>query len=131
MKRRTHLVDPKLERARQMFERWRTQRRKRGPVPEDLWQSAVALARQYGVCRVSRELRLNYERLRARVKAPAPSPRAMRPAFVEVEVPQPPWTGECAIDIENARGQRITLRIKGHNGPELVAALGKVFFDHA
>jgi hypothetical protein len=73
MRRRKDILDPKLERARQLFERWRAGRRKRGPLADDLWQSAIALAGRHGAYRISRELRVNYERLRSRLEAACPS----------------------------------------------------------
>ena len=42
------------------FERWRRSHRGRLPIPEGLWASAAAVARQHGVFRTSKVLRLEY-----------------------------------------------------------------------
>lgn len=58
------------ERVKQLHKRiehWRSSRVKLWPMPESLWTEATALARELGVYRVSRALRLNYESLRRRV----------------------------------------------------------------
>jgi len=62
-----------LERVQHRFELWRRTRKRCSPIPEILWGSAVELAREHGLHRTARALRLNYyslkndsSRLRAR-----------------------------------------------------------------
>lgn len=56
---------------------WRANRKKRGPVPETIWSSAVILAERYSVYRISHAFRLNYGSLKHRLldssKAPIQS----------------------------------------------------------
>mgnify|MGYP000906117048 FL=1 len=65
MQRRFEVNDPKLEQARNAVAAWRARRARLGPMPERLWRAAAALARRYGVSRISSELQVNYARLRA------------------------------------------------------------------
>lgn len=56
----------RVEAVRRRIERWRQMREKRTRMPEDLWDSAVAVARRHGLWAVSRALRVNYECLKGR-----------------------------------------------------------------
>lgn len=56
----TPIVDSTFEAVRQRFEDWRQTRRPSSPIPEALWNEAVALARAYGVNRTAQTLRLSY-----------------------------------------------------------------------
>ena len=112
MRSRKRTMPPDLMSARRALERWRATRTQRA-IPEPLWASAVALAIEHGVHRTSRELRLNYERLRQRVRdrsAAADERRSQLPTFAEVlpgSAPAPvpaPTDGACVIELENARG---------------------------
>ena len=49
-----------MRKAYQRFERWRSARTARLPIPERLWAAAVELARQHGVSRTAQALRLEY-----------------------------------------------------------------------
>jgi hypothetical protein len=72
------------------IEAWRRTRLYRtGAMPEELWRAAAVLAARYGVYRVSRALRLNFENLKKRTFADgvlATTRRAAtrREGFVEV-----------------------------------------------
>ncbi len=58
-----------LERVREKFDAFRINREKFGPLPEDMWESAVQLCCAYPMSKVSKELRLNYSDLLRRVRA--------------------------------------------------------------
>lgn len=115
-----------LTAARKALDRWRATRTQRA-IPEPLWETAVSLAQVHGVHRTSRELRLNYERLRQRVSltSVAAPPRLGASPFVEVvpeklALPSPAAAdGECVIELENARGDRARVQTRGV--PDLAA----------
>ncbi len=116
MRKRKRTIPSELTAARKALERWRATRTQRA-IPEPLWAAAVSLARKHGVHRTSRELRLNYERLRQRVAEGSSSEKALRrvPTFAAV-VPgsvSGPTEGECVIELENARGDRARVRVRG------------------
>ena len=58
-----------LDRVREQFEHWRRTRKKRGAIPEVLWEAAVSLHPEYSLCQISKVLRLGYNDLKHRVQA--------------------------------------------------------------
>lgn len=101
----------------QQFEEWRSSHSGRRPIPEALWKRAADLARQYGVFRTSKVLRLDYSKLKRQMtlaKAPVPPPP---PMFVEFLAPQPSAC-ECIIELEGPRG-KMRIEWKGATPPDL------------
>jgi hypothetical protein len=117
-----------LDEVRRQFEKWRQSRVKLEPIPADLWQLAVSAARHHGIYPVSRELHVEYSRLKREVGGPTPSARCNRsPAsgFVEVRVPAPVVTPECVVEMERPDGGRMRVRV---SAPEHLAALSRSFW---
>ena len=57
-----------LSTARRQFDRWRSrQSSKRARLPEELWQKAVALAREHGLNKTACALGLKYHSLKSKV----------------------------------------------------------------
>jgi hypothetical protein len=108
---------------------YRKQRQRPRCLPENLWMQAAELARQYGVSRVQRALRLNYYDLLQRVEAlPALAveatpaiPQNTTSAFVELKVPHTSLANAATIlELEDRTGRKLTVRLAGENGVELV-----------
>jgi hypothetical protein len=59
----------RLEEARQRVNGWRETRPKLEPMPQELWDAAVALAGEHGVYRVARALRVDYGKLKQLLEA--------------------------------------------------------------
>jgi hypothetical protein len=112
-----------LDQARLRFERWREVRTGRSRIPEALWAEAVGLAREHGLNRTVRALRLNYGDLRKRVESTGGTGRIEETGttFVELLTPRAA-TGvcECILDLENARGSKMRIQLKGSDAPEIV-----------
>jgi hypothetical protein len=53
-------------------------------MPPKLWDSAAAIARMYGVCRIARAVGLDYELLRAKVAKSIERPGLVKPTFVQL-----------------------------------------------
>ncbi len=68
MAERRELQSRDVEEVRSRIEHWRRTRRKRTPMPEELWTEAAALAEEHGVSRVSRALKVQYGSLKRRVE---------------------------------------------------------------
>jgi len=66
-----------MQRICRRFERWRSSHRGRLPIPEGLWASAAAVAREHGVFQTAKVLRLEYGKLKRMVEA---APSGVRPA---------------------------------------------------
>ena len=128
-----------MQRICRRFERWRSSHRGRLPIPEELWASAAAVAREHGVFQTAKVLRLEYGKLKRMVEA-APSgvqPVAARPlgpaTFLEL-VPPPgapagPGLSECLIELEGPRG-KIRIQWKATTAPDL-ASLSRALWESA
>jgi len=65
--RPTVTVPPEIEEAQLQFENWRCERKRGQRIPENLWGTAVELAKQHGVWPTARALNLDHNRLNRRV----------------------------------------------------------------
>jgi len=114
----------KLARGRERFEKWRSKRKTRSRLPEPLWSAAVELAREYGVNKTARALRLDYNCLKKRIECPVSgdgSPRTATPQFLELLSGESNSTVECTIECQSAGGSRIRIHLQGRELPELTA----------
>ena len=107
-----------LSRARRQFDRWRSrQPTKRTRLPKDLWQNAVALAREYGLNKTASALGLKYESLKKHFQATATDESKSgqgRCEFLEF-LPSPVTSPsiDCTIELEDGDGQTVRMHIKG------------------
>ena len=115
-----------IRRSQRKFEQWRQRRRPRAQIPQELWRQAAELACRYGINRTARALRLDYYSLKKRVTAAA---RTVEPSseFVEIlpggmPAPRP----ECLIELDDASGVKMRIRLAGGDLPDVVA-LTRVF----
>ena len=131
-----------LERLRQRFERLRRTRKARSRIPDSLWTAAVAMAKNYGVNRTAKTLRLDYYSLKKRVEraviadhgfavisAGLPEESAAA-AFVELAPPASAVACDCTVELENAAGAKMRVHWKGVEAPDL-AALSRSFWNPA
>ena len=113
-----------IEKARRRLEVWRKSRSRGKRIPDRLWALAAALARSYGVSRVSQTLGLDYNGLKGRAEA-IRTPRRSRlkppPGFVELPlVGQPVLGPNCTVELARGEGSRMTIRWDGKEGLDLV-----------
>lgn len=95
------------------LERWRKKRKGRERIPKTLWTAAGELAREHGVNRVSRVLRLEFNRLRREAEAGGLNrQKQATPAFVEMIASRTPAAGECVLELESPRG-KLRIELKG------------------
>jgi hypothetical protein len=117
----------KLARGRERFEKWRSKHKKRARLPEQLWSAAVKLAHEYGVNRTVRALRLDYSGLKKRMESSVsgePSQAAVRPKFFQLLGSELTTVSvECAIECEDAKGDKIRIHLKGRELPDLAALI--------
>lgn len=132
-RKKTRLLDPRIEPLRKQIERWRRTRAKRSAMPEVLWGAAAELAQKHGVYAAAQALRLSYSSLRTRAEAAGDKRRARterRPpqvTFVELppaglsEVAAP---GGAVVEVVGSSGQRLTVRLRSAelDLPELIRA---------
>ena len=112
-----------MQRIYRRFERWRRSHRGRLPIPEGLWASAAGLAREHGVFRTSKVLRLEYGKLKRMAESAAgrPQPATVPTAFLEV-LPQPVGVSDCVIEVEGPAG-KMRLQWKGATASDLAGLI--------
>lgn len=128
MGRRKRALPAPVEALRGQLEKWRKRRSSlRERIPEALWQSAARLAREHGVHPIASALRLNYDHLKRRVSTGSETAVACQtsePAFVELEVGQPSSEAHCVVELEDRRGAKMTIRLEGSSGVDVVGLAG-------
>ena len=112
-----------MQRVGRGFERWRRSHRGRLPIPEGLWASAAAAARQHGVFRTAKILRLEYGKLKRMAEAASgsPQPATAPTAFLEL-MPQPVGVSDCLIEVEGPGG-KMRLQWKGATASDLAGLI--------
>ena len=100
------------------IEEWRRSRSKRGRMPEGLWLEAAAMAREHGVTRVSRALRINFESLKKRASS-TPSCSSLAPrmesGFVELAMSQTSESAElpeAVVSLSRRDGSRLVIELR-------------------
>ena len=117
-----------MEKARGRFERWRSSHTGRKPIPESLWTVAAEVARAHGIFRTSKVLRLEFNKLKRRVRSSGRKARVtMAPAFVELVAPESAGLSECLIELEGPRG-KMRIQWKGMTPPDL-AGLSRTLWE--
>ena len=103
-----------LERAKAGFATWRETRRGAERIPHGLWGAAVRAAREHGVHRVSRELRLDYNHLKRRCGGVAKGHAASvsAPVFVELDGPGAEAGLACLVELEKGNGTRMRICVR-------------------
>jgi len=113
-----------LESTRRRFDRWREARTGRSRIPEVLWASAVKAAVRYGLNPTSRALRLDYYALKKRVSSAAAGGGHEGEGvatFVELPAPVSMGSCECIVELEDPRGAKMRVHLKGMPAPDLMA----------
>ncbi len=121
-----------FEQVQHRFDVWRKTRKRCSPIPETLWSSAVELAREHGLHRTARALRLNYYSLKKRFPLipGSPSRTQRETTFVELLPPVAADHSGCTIEMKNAQGGKMKIHVQGLGGPDL-AVLSDSFWRAA
>ena len=116
-KAKTSKIPGDIARLRQRIERWRRTRRKRSPMPEELWQAAARAAQVHGVWPVARDLGVAYATLKDRAtRKPSTKRRKGKSEdtgeFVELSAAQLLGANPKAavVELQTKDGLRITIR---------------------
>jgi hypothetical protein len=104
-----------LEQVKRRFERWRASRKRGQHIPRPLWDSAVILAKEHGLERIASELRIKYDGLKKQLEGGEVPGRAVvgEARFVELFAPTSVGACECVVELQNARGARMRIQLKG------------------
>lgn len=113
-----------LARLERRFTAWRKSRSVGQRIPHPLWKAAVQVASEHGLNQTASALKLDYYSLKKRVDGN----RASSASFVELPSPSYPVVSECVIELEDGRGARMRVHLKGQNVPDLLP-LSRQFWD--
>jgi len=112
---RTQFSQSDLSQLERQLDSWRQSQFGYSRLPEEAWAAAATLATSLGVGCVARALRLDYVKLKDRVKQQPglPASTALPAAFVELQMEGSPsgaprW---CRIELSDAVGGRMTVQL--------------------
>jgi len=97
---------PDLARVERAFASWRSRRHHCDPIPDALWDQALALLDRHPISLVCSRLGLNHARLAERRRLPAPQAPL---AFVALPPPEPP--SPLRLLFERPDGARLSLEL--------------------
>ena len=123
-----------IVRVQQRFERWRRLGKKnktagRLRIPEELWRAAVEVATEHGAYKTARALRLNHTALKARLpERSGERGGSVEGAFVELVPAALSGVAECVVDLEDGRGTRMRIQLRGGMTPDL-ASMTRAFCE--
>lgn len=127
----------RLEEVRQRVKGWRETRPKLEPMPQELWDAAVALACEHGVYRVARALRVDYGKLKQLLElgeAGVARGDAGEGGFAVMTLPVPgvaePMITGAEVELYDADGSRLSIRLPSHGGLDVVGVVA-AFRGHA
>ena len=137
-------IPARLEQLRRRFEQWRATHTVRSRLPNKLWAAAVKMAGTFGLHRTSRALRLEYYSLKKRLDqrsmvATVPPKKAASgrrsptsfdasPTTTFVELAPVAGGCECTVELEDAAGAKMRVRLKSIGMPDL-AAISRSFWN--
>jgi hypothetical protein len=121
--------DTELSELARRLKQWRGRQRSQGALPQWVWDEATGAAREHGVSRVARALRLDYHKLKRRADVlPAEAgANGAPPGFVELSVgPTGSITSEWTLELSDPQGRKLTL--KGPSEPSCWREVARAFW---
>jgi hypothetical protein len=128
--------ESRLPTVRRRLSEWRERHGGRGrPIPADLWDAAVTIARNEGVAQTARALGVDRRRLeRLAAAEPSPAVSALRVAspprvdFVQLDADALCPRGHAVVQLESADGERLRVELSGACAVDVVA-LSRAFWS--
>lgn len=111
----------KMQAVAVLFDQWRSTRKKRDPIPESLWEAAADLSPFYSTCQISKELRLDFNKLKHRIRGR--SERTASSEFVELKVEQVFSMGQCLIEVRSPAGFELKIQTTAAVPPQCMELL--------
>jgi hypothetical protein len=114
-----------LEQVKERFAQWRQNRKVKEPVPDELWQAAIELAKEYSVTKIVKTLSLTHSDFKERMI----EAQNNDPAFVEFQLPVPATASpQWVLEMDKPDGTKF--RISCHNAslPNILE-IGKMFLQ--
>lgn len=127
-----------VDQLHQQVQEWRQTRKGSEPTPCMIWDAAVSLAMEFGVCRIGRAVWLDYTWLRKKVAQARRNTSPEAPAFMELpsalllpetvckqvapRVPVPAWPMAAGpvIEISTPEGAQMRICLEAGQGADAV-----------
>jgi hypothetical protein len=123
-RRHSRSIPEPITELQQQLAQFRSANRPRTKLPETLWQSAVVLAKQYGLWQTAKPLRLDYMGLKKRLLgSEEPKRKSAQPAFIELIAPRQAILDEYEIEFESSQGEKMRVRWKAAAAPDWASLL--------
>ena len=108
---------------REQVEAWREARGDSRPMPPEIWDAAVELARRYGPCQIARGVGIDYKTLRLRLAKAIGKPDLVRPTFVQLpatvdQVAPVTTIAGATIELFRPDGSRMRIHLEAGRGME-------------
>ena len=110
-----------LTELQRRFTVWRGRRSRSRRIPEDLWRDAVHAAREHGVCKTARQLRVDFYSLKRRLTGPVPAAEAEAVEFVEIPQKVLSAGPGCVVELQDPKGTRLRVELRDGTGAESLA----------
>jgi len=122
MPRQPKQVPEAIVQLQEQLNQWRSARQGRTKLPKSFWQSAIELAKQYGVYRTAHALRLDYMRLKKGLGESAGPHLSPQASFVELRS-IPAVVHECNLEFESAARAKLRIQWKSMVPPDWAGLL--------
>jgi hypothetical protein len=112
-----------LASLRSQIQDWRRTRRIPEAMPIGIWEQAICLAKEFGVCRIARAVGLDYTALRKRTENVLTT-GLVKPTFIQMpealvtSEPALPALPGATIEITAADGARLRIQLEAGRGME-------------
>jgi hypothetical protein len=121
---------PTISEVKEQFKTWRRTRKKPRPIPEKLWTAAISLSANHCLSQISKELVIDYSRLKKRVLAKKKTKSASMSSsgFIEVNLDPPAAVSECIVEMQDIAGAKMRMHFRGKTDFDLLQ-LAKTFWS--
>ena len=111
--------------VQRQFEKWRRNRPRLTRIPDSLWAAAISLHPRHSLTRIARILHLERAVLRQHLPPTNGHERkvARKQRFIQLAPPAGEGFGEYLIEVQEAAGRFVRVRIPGSHGLEGVMEL--------
>jgi hypothetical protein len=121
---------PNITELSLQIEEWRRTRTKMHPMPPELWDSAVAVAREVGIYATCKQLGVNYNSLRGRCGGSCPRQGRQEEvpiSFVEVKPTIPAGAMGSEVELSDSGGRKLTIRLGQGAGFDLAGLVRELW----
>ena len=121
---------PTLTEVKEQFKAWRKTRKSSRPIPAQFWTAAVSLAANHSLSQISKELVVDYSRLKKRVLAKKKTKSASMSSsgFIELNLDPPAAVSECIVEMQDIAGAKMRMHFTGKTDFDLLE-LAKAFWS--